>query len=275
MRVEPAADAGDEAGDAERQDLVRGHVQPLHLGQHVVLADHAEDRAEAGALQEEERAEHGREQAVDHQHVLERRNVVLEDVADVAEAIGAVGTHHLAVDLDPVLEHLEDEADHLGEGKRGDREIEPACAEGRYPDQDRRRRGDRRAPEEPGPEIPPPHRGGDARRVGADREERLLPERDLAHDQQQIGRQRDERDHPDIGQHPDQVVVHRSYPPVPYRGGRIVTGWPFSRARPDRGGIDANRATGIKRNPQPRASRRPRRSRRGSTSSRKYGSSAR
>ncbi len=59
---------------------------------------------------------------------------------------------------------------------------------GRHRHQQGGEAGERRPPDQPEPERPAPDRGGDACAIGADREERLLAERDLADQQQQISR---------------------------------------------------------------------------------------
>ena len=56
-----AADAGDEAGQRHRQQPIGVDVDALHRGRQVVLAEHAEDRPQAGELEEEERRHHHRQ----------------------------------------------------------------------------------------------------------------------------------------------------------------------------------------------------------------------
>ena len=52
------------------------------------------------------------------------------------------------------------------------------------------------------------HRRGNPGGVGADAEKGLLAERELARDQQQVGRGGDERQQPDAGQYADRVFIH-------------------------------------------------------------------
>src|SRR6185503_11542751 len=98
---------------------------------------------------------------------------------------------------------------HLRRGKRRHRKIKAAQAQRRQPDQhgDERARGHRGKRGER--QRHPIDRGKDASRVGADAEERLLAERHLAGDQQQIRREREEREQPDVRQDADRVLVHR------------------------------------------------------------------
>ena len=92
------------------------------VGEQFVFAEHAEDPPETRALHDDQQGEDSGEQAVDDQQVLKGADVLFEDQSDAAKSFRAIGPDHLAVDLDLVAEHLEDETHHLGEGERRDRE---------------------------------------------------------------------------------------------------------------------------------------------------------
>ena len=73
-------------------------------------------------------------------------DVVVEDVADIAKSVGAVGADQLAVDRDLIAEQLEQDPHHLRERQRRDREVETVQPQRRHADQQRRAAADRRAP---------------------------------------------------------------------------------------------------------------------------------
>ena len=199
--------------------MTADHRDALRGGEQVILPDHAKGGAEPRSFEQKESEQRRAEQSVDDQHELRRADVVLEDVADIAETLDAVWSDRFTVAYDLIAEQFEQNPHGLRERQRGDGKLQPVQPQRRQPDQQgggRTRRGARAEPER---ERQLPHRRDDAGGVGADGEEGLLAEGDFPGQQQQIGRQRDKGDHADVGDDADQVVVHRSPPrwPMPWR----------------------------------------------------------
>src|SRR5690606_16873521 len=143
-------------------------------------ADHAEAHAEFGALKQHKADQHGAKNGVDENHEIEGFDVVVEDVADVSKPVGAVGTDHLAVDFNLIVEQFEQDSHHLGECQRGDGKEDSVQAEGGDADKDGTDGTDGGAPDNGKRQRPAPHGGGDPRRIGADGKEGLLAEGNLA-----------------------------------------------------------------------------------------------
>ena len=97
VRVEPAAEAGEAARQGGGEQLQSVDRDAVEGGERVVGADHAEGDAETRSLQQHERGDDGGEQPINDEHELEGADIVLEDVADVAKAVDAVGPDGFAI----------------------------------------------------------------------------------------------------------------------------------------------------------------------------------
>ena len=88
------------------------------------------------------------------------------------------------------MQELEGNAHHLGGGERCHREVKAAQAQRGQRDQQRGERAQQHARQHRDRQRPAEHRRADAGGISADAEEGLLPERQLAGDEQQISRER-------------------------------------------------------------------------------------
>src|SRR6266508_4218186 len=196
-RVEEAADrveqrtgaAGVEGRDRERDRLVPGQVHPDHAGRDVPVADRGERASHLGARQVARRE---REHQQEYEHEQEQLLVPGEHGVGDVEAVPEQrrhrgGTPHPGStgELGPGLEDVPADED---QPERDDRQVQPAqpgrqrrdehaCeprheACGRQPDQDVVDAEAQRAPVRV--------TGDGGRRVGTDRDEERMPERDLS-----------------------------------------------------------------------------------------------
>ena len=178
---------------------------PASSGSSPMRADRG---AEPRSFDEVNRDQHDGQRAPDQCQKAQRLDAALEHPADAAEALRAVGADGLAADLDLPVEQLEQDAQHLRRGERRHREIEAAQAQRRQPDERRDRGTADHGNEKRQKKRQAEHRRGNPRGVGADAEKGLLAERELARDQQQVGRGRDKRQQADAGQYADRVFIH-------------------------------------------------------------------
>ena len=143
VRVEAAADPGDGAADGHRAHLHRGQVDADRLRRELVLADRAQHRAVARAVEPPQRRHHRGDDRPDEEHHLERRPAVLREVADLAEAFAAERADLDVAARDLVVEVEEEEPHALAEGERRDHQHQPVHAQRREADRagdDARRR---------------------------------------------------------------------------------------------------------------------------------------
>src|SRR5262249_1992859 len=92
MRENAAADAGDDAADRHRGDLDGSNVDAGALCGELILADRTQYGAGARSIQPPYAGHHQGDHRPDEEHHVKRRPAMLGKVADLAEALGAVGT---------------------------------------------------------------------------------------------------------------------------------------------------------------------------------------
>ena len=90
MGVEPTTDSSDKSGEPGSQNFEANDVQTLHLGEQCVFTQHAEDGAKTGTLQHKEQRKDDGQDAIDDDHILGARDVVLIDPTNVAKALRPV-----------------------------------------------------------------------------------------------------------------------------------------------------------------------------------------
>ena len=144
MRIERAADAGKERGEAERQRAVFGQVDAHDLRRQIVIAHRDQRPAVARADQV------GHQQVADHdigEHDVEVLLVAAQRIAEDRERLGA-GRHAAAGEPFGAGEEIQQD---VLRGQRRDREIEPLQARGGQaedqPDRGRHDAGERNAEE--------------------------------------------------------------------------------------------------------------------------------
>ena len=210
------ADPGDGAGQRGRGNLVAGRRNPDARGGGLVVVDHPEREAEPRTFEHDEEDDDREQAGRDDPEISPRRDAVVDDVANVAEALRPLRADHEAAHFDLVDQVDPRQSHELRERESRNREIEPAEPEGQRPDQRGRRTGDQPTEYQGGGEIESPHRGHGAAGERADPEVRLLPERDLPRDEEQVGAERDEGFDADEREHAHHVVAHRPTPdPAP------------------------------------------------------------
>ena len=111
------------------------------------------------------------------------------------------------------MKELEADAQHLRRSQRCHGESEAAQPQRGQADKQRGARAERHRGERRERQGPAEHGGADSGGIRADAEERLLAERELAGEEQQVGRERGERKQAHIRQDAERVLIH---------GGRIA-----------------------------------------------------
>ena len=172
-RVQRAADRAERGAQREGGDLdhQRGHARDL--GGHLVLAHRLHRAAEPGLRQPPDGGDHRIQHECAEQQV---GAVVGERVAEDRRPGDARDAVRAARDLDPVGEdQVEDDL----EADRHHRQVVPADAQRGQAEREAGQRGERDRQQQREPEIEPQHQRAERHRVGADAEERRLPEMDL------------------------------------------------------------------------------------------------
>src|SRR5215510_6918797 len=122
VRVQPAADAGERAADGHRAHFHRGEADADRLRRELVLADRAQHRPVARAIEPPEERHRRGDDGPDEQHHFERRPAVLREVADLAEPLAAERSDLDVAARDLVVEVEEEEPHAFAERKRRDDE---------------------------------------------------------------------------------------------------------------------------------------------------------
>src|SRR6266508_4996252 len=195
-RVEEAADgveqrtgaAGVEGRDGERDRLVPGQVHPDHAGRDVPVADR---RERAPYLRARQVARREREHQQEHEHEQVQLLVLGEHARDV-EAVPEQGRHgggaahpRPAGELGPGLEDVPADED---QPERDDRQVQPAQPGRQRRDEHAREPRHEAGRGQPDQDVvdaeaqraPVRVTGDGGRRVGTDRDEERMPERDLS-----------------------------------------------------------------------------------------------
>ena len=131
--------------------------------------------------------------------------------ANLTKSLGPVWADQFSIDLDLVGQLKQRQTNHFGKRKCRNREIHAADSKSKQANKTSRQSCQAAAEYQSQPEWPSPQSGGYRTCIGADAEESLLSKGDLSCDQQQVSRQCNQRNHPDIRDDRQHIVIKHGY----------------------------------------------------------------
>ena len=161
--------------------------------EHVVLPDHAQPHAQAHSLQPHQQCQHRHQHQQREAQVLAGRHIVFQQPTDVAKSLDARRSDRAVRPRALPVPSAQRNACHLTEGQRRHRVVQPRQAQRGQGQEPRAQRAEGRAARQGHSQWGLEHDRQHARGIRTQPEKSLLAERHAAHQQHQIGRQRQQR----------------------------------------------------------------------------------